>query len=112
MWMAQQLVARTLGTWHSLGPPPSLSCEVTFMRSLLHIVSWPSAGLLVLSLSGSPSESPQADAFRFQYAAKIVCAAADLSAKLGLVPQAYTTTINVHNPSDSMAAIAKKVALQ
>lgn len=81
------------------------------MRSLLHIVSWPSAAFLVLSLPGSPDTSAQADGYRFQYAAKIVCASTELSAKLGLVPQAYTTTINVHNPSDSMAAIAKKVAL-
>jgi hypothetical protein len=81
------------------------------MRSLLQIFSWPSAAILVLSLPGSPGAPPQAEGYRFQYAAKIVCASAESSAKLGLVPQAYTTTINVHNPSDSMAGIAKKVAL-
>ena len=81
------------------------------MRSLLHILSWPSAALLLLSAPSASAPVPQGDQFRFQYAAKIVCASSELASRLGIVPQAYSTTINIHNPTDSLALIGKKIAL-
>lgn len=81
------------------------------MRSLLHILSWPSAAILLLSAPSASTSSPQAPEQRFQYAAKIVCATNELSSRLGIVPQTYTTTINVHNPTDSLVLISKKIAL-
>lgn len=81
------------------------------MRSLQHTVSGPFAALLLLSLPSASGAKPQGEDLRFQYAAKIVCATNELAGRLGLVPQTYATTINVHNPTDSLALLMKKFAM-
>ena len=77
----------------------------------------PYSRLLVCSLAvvpliaagGSSSDAPQGVKLPYQYAAKIVCS--PTRELQGLVPQQYATTINIHNPTDSLATIMKKVAL-
>jgi hypothetical protein len=66
-------------------------------------------GLPLMAVRTERVPAPQADASRFQYAAKIVCSSG--REPIGLVPQQYATTINVHNPTDSLARIMKKIAL-
>lgn len=83
------------------------------MRSGLQQVGWLSALLFSLPVRGASHDAPQPqdESYRYQYAAKIVCATGREDVGLGIVPQASATTINIHNPADSLAVIAKKLAL-
>jgi hypothetical protein len=75
----------------------------------------PFSRLVVCSLAVVPliaadsSDAPQGVRLPFQYAAKIVCS--QTRELQGLVPQQYATTINIHNPTDTLAVITKKIAL-
>ena len=64
--------------------------------------------LPLIAAGGRGAPEPQAPPLRYQYAAKIVCSSTRELA--GVVPQLYATTINIHNPGDSLAIITKKLA--
>src|SRR5438045_5552922 len=70
------------------------------MRSLLLLAPLP------LLLGGSASTHSAAITFQFQYAAKVVCSAQ--VARSPLTPQTYATSININNPSDSLAVFLRK----
>lgn len=66
----------------------------------LHLLGVLSATLVTCS----PARAQQLSA-RYDYAAKVVCGAQREAQ--GVVPQNYMTTVNVHNPSDSLAVFLK-----
>src|ERR1700736_4010540 len=82
---------------------------------LRRVLVRPFSRLLVCSLAIAPliaadrADAPQGIRLPYQYAAKIVCS--PTRELQGLVPQQYATTINVHNPTDTLAVITKKIAL-
>jgi hypothetical protein len=53
--------------------------------------------------------------FRFRYAAKVACGTPtptrEVKTATGVVQQSYATTINIHNPSDSMAFFVKSLVV-
>ena len=58
--------------------------------------------ILAIVAAPSPAQQPPGP---YSYAAKVVCGAQrELQ---GVVPQTYMTTVNVHNPSDSLAIFFK-----
>jgi hypothetical protein len=79
------------------------------MRPYSRLLACSLAVLPLIAAGGGSSNAPQGVRLPFQYAAKIVCSPTRELA--GLVPQQYATTINIHNPTDSLATITKKVAL-
>ena len=70
------------------------------MRSLLLLAPLP------LLLGGSAPTHPAAITFQFQYAAKVVCSPE--VTRSPLTPQAYATSININNPSDSLTVFLRK----
>ena len=79
------------------------------MRPFSRILICSFAVVPLIAAGGDSSHAPQVVRLPYQYAAKIVCS--QTRELQGLVPQQYATTINVHNPTDSLATITKKVAL-
>ena len=61
----------------------------------------------LLGVTVLPHSTPLAVApFQYQYAAKVVCGRTD--GNFPLIAQAYATSINVNNPSDSLTAHLRK----
>jgi hypothetical protein len=79
------------------------------MRPFSRLLACSLAVLPLVAAGGSGANAPQDVRFPYQYAAKIVCS--PTRELQGLVPQQYATTINIHNPTDTLAVITKKVAL-
>lgn len=80
------------------------------MSTLLRLMGggWIVFGFSTTTVPESAAQVP----YRYQYAAKVVCSSRETALRLGLPPQAYETTINIHNPSDdSVAVFRKKLAL-
>ena len=48
---------------------------------------------------------------RFEYSAKIVCGIQKRSEDLPVIPGAYATTVNIHNPEEATVSFFKKLAL-
>jgi hypothetical protein len=71
------------------------------MRSLTLLITITAAG----SLGVTPELAAQFP-LQYQYAAKVVCSSA--AARSPLVPQAYATSVNVNNPSDSLIVFIRK----
>ena len=65
--------------------------------------------LATASLVGAPPAAAQTNLGRFSYAAKVVCGSS--RQMQGAVPQAYMTSVNVHNPSDSLGIILKSLVV-
>lgn len=64
-----------------------------------------SVGILIsIATFASPARGQQ-PAGRYSYAVKVVCGAQ--REMHGVVPQTYMTTVNVHNPNDSLAVLLK-----
>lgn len=78
------------------------------MRSPSRLVVCSLALLPLIAAGSRTAPEPQVPALRYQYAAKIVCSST--KELMGVVPQLYATTINIHNPSDSLAIVTKKLA--
>jgi len=74
------------------------------MRSLALLA--PVSLVALLSSSLTWPHKPSALTFQFQYAAKVVCASPN--GRGPLVVQAYATSINVNNPSDSLIVFLRK----
>lgn len=74
------------------------------MRSF--VVVGPLSLIALLSSALVPANAQAQGAFQFQYVAKVVCANADTRGSL--VPQAYATSINVNNSSDSLTVFLRK----
>jgi hypothetical protein len=79
------------------------------MRSFSRLLVCSLAVVPLIAAGGGSSSAPQGVRLPYQYAAKIVCS--QTRELQGLVPQQYATTINVHNPTDTLATITKKLAL-
>lgn len=58
----------------------------------------------MIAMFAGPAQAQQ-PTLPYQYSAKIVCGSQ--REMQGVVPQAYMTTVNVHNPSDSLAIFFK-----
>jgi hypothetical protein len=80
------------------------------MLTFRSILSSAVVSLLWLTVGVVPAEA-QAPRFPFHYAAKIVCGAPQEVRSGALVPQAYATTINIHNPGDSEAIFLKSLVV-
>ncbi|HEV8455738.1 MAG TPA: hypothetical protein VGQ24_12635 [Gemmatimonadales bacterium] len=63
------------------------------------------SALLIVGLCGTVAAEGQGREFPFHYAVKLVCGIQ--RERGGVVPQSYATTINIHNPSDSVAQFVK-----
>ena len=70
-------------------------------------------GFMVLcSVSvAAPGAMAQNREFPFRYAAKVVCGVQRETARGGVVAQSYATTINIHNPGDSLASFLKSLVV-
>jgi hypothetical protein len=74
------------------------------------ITTWRARAVLLLAAASAPTAAVRAQAPRlpFQYAAKIVCGREALP---GAVPQAYATSINIHNPNATPDTIRKSLVV-
>jgi hypothetical protein len=71
-------------------------------------------GAVTATLAGSAipgSAEGQARQFPFQYVAKVVCGAPREPVGVGAVPQVYVTSVNIHNPTDSVAFFMKSLVV-
>jgi hypothetical protein len=82
-----------------------------FTHRLARIVGIISALSLVTAIT--PAHAQGGREFRFRYAAKVACGTLvrELKTGTGVVPQTYATTINIHNPSDSVAFFVKSLVV-
>jgi hypothetical protein len=68
----------------------------------------------VTARQSDPPSGTLADIFRFEYAVKFLCTtelAGTSETSPSVLPGAYETAVNIHNPSDRTVALRKKIAV-